>query len=83
VKPNQTISINAYPNPFTNTIWLDNAENASRVVVINLIGQQVLSVNLNGQSRTSIATDNLPSGVYLVSVFNTKGERTVKKMIKR
>ena len=76
-------SIAAFPNPFTHTLYIDNAENATRVVVINLIGQQVMSVNLNGDSRVPIATENLAKGIYLISIENNKGERTVRKMIKR
>lgn len=83
VKPMWGESIATYPNPFTSTIWIDNAENASRVVVVNLIGQQVMNVNLGGESRTSIQTDNLPSGVYLVTIVNNQGQRTVRKMIKK
>lgn len=83
VKPVWGESIATYPNPFSNTIWLDNVENAKRVVVVNLLGQQVITKELHGDSSTSIQTENLPSGVYLVTIVNAKGERTVRKMIKR
>ncbi len=83
VKPIWGESIAAYPNPFTSTIWIDNAENASRVDVVNLVGQRVMSINLNGDSRATIQTDNLPSGVYLVTIVNNQGQRTVRKMIKQ
>ncbi|MDX9846333.1 MAG: Ig-like domain-containing protein [Tenuifilaceae bacterium] len=83
VRPVWGTSIAAFPNPFTHTLYIDNAENATRVVVINLIGQQVMSVNLNGDNRVPIATENLAKGIYLISIENNKGERTVRKMIKR
>ncbi|HZJ74945.1 MAG TPA: T9SS type A sorting domain-containing protein, partial [Perlabentimonas sp.] len=76
-------SINAYPNPFTSTLYVDNVENASRVTIINLIGQQVMSVNLTNTNRAEISTSNLPSGVYLVTIVNNQGQKTVRKMIKR
>ncbi|NHB67582.1 lamin tail domain-containing protein [Perlabentimonas gracilis] len=76
-------NINAYPNPFSHTLWLDNVQNARRVVVVNLIGQQVVNMQLHGDSRVSIPTEKLPSGVYLISVEGQDGERTVRKVIKR
>ncbi|MDD2196437.1 MAG: DUF5018 domain-containing protein, partial [Bacteroidales bacterium] len=76
-------SISAYPNPFTNTLYINNIENASRVVIVNLIGQQVMSVNLNGANSKEISTSQLASGVYLVTIVNNQGQKAVRKMIKR
>lgn len=76
-------NINVYPNPFSQTLWIDNVQNARSVVVVNLIGQQVVNMQLHGDSRVSIPTENLPSGVYLISVEGQDGERTVRKVIKR
>ncbi len=76
-------SISAYPNPFTNTLTIDNIENANRVVIVNLIGQQVMSINLNGVNRKEISTSELATGVYLVTIVNNQGQKAVRKMIKR
>ncbi|MDD3568281.1 MAG: X2-like carbohydrate binding domain-containing protein, partial [Bacteroidales bacterium] len=76
-------NINVYPNPFSQTLWIDNVQNARSVVVVNLIGQQVMNMQLHGDSRVSIPTENLPSGVYLISVEGQGGERTVRRVIKR
>jgi hypothetical protein len=75
--------IGTYPSPFSNGIWIDNAQEAAQVLVFNLIGQQVLNVNLTGDARTFINTNELQSGVYLVTIVNDKGERTVRKMVKK
>ena len=75
-------NINTFPNPFSHTIWIDNAQEVVRVNIFNLLGQQVMSVILKGQERAFIQTDRLPYGVYLVSIENSNGERTVRKMIK-
>lgn len=76
-------NINVYPNPFSQTLWIDNVQNARSVVVVNLIGQQVVNMQLHGDSRVSIPTEKLPSGVYLISVEGQDGERTVRRVIKR
>jgi hypothetical protein len=73
--------VKSYPNPFSHTLWLDNVQNARRVVVINLIGQQVVNLELNGDSRVSVPTEKLSKGVYLISIEGRNGERTVRKVI--
>ncbi|MDD2197029.1 MAG: T9SS type A sorting domain-containing protein, partial [Bacteroidales bacterium] len=73
----------AYPNPFTNTMTIDNVGNASRVIFINLIGQQVKVVNLTDSNSAEISTDDLLSGVYLVTIVDNQGQKAVRKMIKR
>jgi hypothetical protein len=75
--------VKSYPNPFSHTLWLDNVQNARRVVVVNLIGQQVVNLELNGDSRVSVPTEKLSKGVYLISIEGRNGERTVRKVIKK
>ncbi len=80
--PSEALSnLYAYPNPFTNQITISNTENVQRVVITNLVGQQVMDVRLNGE--TEINTDDLSEGVYLVTFVANNGEKLVKKMIKQ
>lgn len=78
---NSMSSIMAYPNPFDNQIAISNAEKVKRVVITNIIGQQVITVNLNGKDW--VATSNPPNGIYLITLEDHNGQRTVQKMIKR
>jgi hypothetical protein len=78
---NALSNLNVYPNPFSNFIALDNAENVTRVVITNLIGQVVMDMQLSGAER--ISTSNLSNGVYLVTFQAVNGERVVRKMIKQ
>ncbi|HCY00705.1 MAG TPA: hypothetical protein DG754_11250 [Bacteroidales bacterium] len=71
-------TVNAYPNPFTNEITISNAK-VERVVIYNLIGQEVMNVRVNGNK---VITSDLSSGVYVVS-FEGNGERAIRKMIKQ
>jgi hypothetical protein len=75
-------NLNVYPNPFTNEIFVENAENVSRVVITNVIGQVVVDMPVNSTSKT-INTTNLNNGVYLVTFQANNGERLVRKMIKQ
>ena len=81
---NSVNKFNTYPNPFTNTINIHNAENVSQVLVANLVGaQQVMDVTFSGNNAAKINTNELPSGIYLVTIVNKQGQQTVRKMIKK
>lgn len=80
VEPNSISSIRAYPNPFHSHITITNAKMVKRVVITNLIGQQVISINLNGE--TTVNTSNLTSGIYLITIEGHNGQRAIRKMIK-
>ena len=73
--------VRVYPNPFTSTISIANVESVSRVIITDIIGKQVMAVNLNGD--TQINTSSLRSGVYLVIFEDSNGQRVVSRMVKR
>jgi endonuclease I len=73
--------VTLHPNPFTNTIKLDNSELVSRVVVTDMIGKQVMVIDLNGENVVN--TSSLREGVYLIILENQNGQRVVRRMIKR
>ncbi|MDD3568608.1 MAG: X2-like carbohydrate binding domain-containing protein [Bacteroidales bacterium] len=73
--------VRVYPNPFTSTISIANAESVSRVIITDIIGKQVMAVKLNGD--THINTSSLRSGVYLVILEDSNGQRVVRRMMKR
>ncbi|MDY0202477.1 MAG: YDG domain-containing protein, partial [Tenuifilaceae bacterium] len=74
-------STKVYPNPFKNTINISNASNADRVVITNVVGKVVMSLNLSQASNQRIET-NLPSGIYLVTIIANDGSRVTRKMIR-
>ena len=74
-------TMGVYPNPFQNTINISNASNAKRVVITNVVGKVVMVVDLNQVSNEVIET-NVPSGMYLVTIFANDGSRVVRKMIR-
>lgn len=81
VNNNTFANFNVYPNPFSNHINISNPALINRIVVTNVVGQNVLDVNTNGASQ--IETSNLAAGLYIVSFEANNGERFVSKMIKK
>lgn len=79
ISTNQFNNLKAYPNPFTNEITINNAS-VERVVIYNLIGQEVMNVR---NTNNKVITSDLSSGVYVVAFQGANGERAIRKMIKR
>jgi len=82
ITPNVLASLSVYPNPFGNSIMLNNAQRVCRLTVNNIIGQKVLELNLSGAELVTIPTEGLRRGIYLMVFEAENGERIVKKMIK-
>ncbi|MFO7842721.1 MAG: BspA family leucine-rich repeat surface protein [Bacteroidales bacterium] len=74
-------NLSVYPNPFGESITLENAESVNRVIITSVIGQRVMDITLNGQ--TQINTSHLVGGVYLIEFQSNNGDRVVKRMIKK
>ncbi|MBE0640340.1 MAG: carboxypeptidase regulatory-like domain-containing protein, partial [Bacteroidales bacterium] len=73
-------STRLYPNPFNEQIILHDAGWATRVVITNLMGNEIMNEPLNSER---INTGNLSSGVYLVFLFDENGRQVVRKMVKK
>jgi uncharacterized repeat protein (TIGR02543 family) len=82
VETNALSTLKVFPNPFKNSITINNASRVSHLIVTNITGQQVMDMQLSGFERTTISNDGLPKGVYLMIFQTENGERVIKKMIK-
>ena len=69
-----------YPNPATGQITI-LGENLQQAELLNMLGQQVLSVQGSG-NEMQINVSALPVGVYLVAVTNSEGRRCVQKVVR-
>ena len=75
-------SISVYPNPFRDNLVIGNAASVNRIIITNLIGQQVINISNNGNQEVNISTSTLNPGIYLVTTYTANGKRTVKKVVK-
>lgn len=64
--------LNVFPNPATDYLEVQGAPGAGRLVISNILGRQMHSFNLAPGGRYYLG--GLPSGLYLASVMNQKGE---------
>ena len=66
-----------YPNPVQNVLNLSYTKNITSVSIFNLLGQQVLDVQMNA-SEGQVDMSRLASGAYLVKVSADNEVQTIK-----
>jgi len=71
-KPIAFESISVYPNPCTNTLFVEQASGAASYSIYNLAGQKVAGGNLNGSNTIDIAANM--QGMHLVTLFDKNGD---------
>lgn len=81
---NQASSIiNIFPNPFETqaTVQFDKNLNDANLLLYNMIGQQIKEIkNISGTSY-SIQRDDLPSGIYFISLMQDNMLITTKRIV--
>lgn len=70
-------NLKVYPNPVNNILNVENAEKITKVSIINLLGQELLSKNFE-DLKTQIDISGLQSGSYLVRINSENKEQLVK-----
>lgn len=69
-----------HPNPTTGLVTIAG-DNLRQAEVLNMLGQQVLSINgESNELRIDMAA--LPAGVYFVNVTDEEGRKCVRKVVK-
>jgi len=72
-------SLKLYPNPVTNILTIESKNVAiSKVEIYSILGEKIKEITSN---FGSIATDNLPNGIYIIKIYSEKG-MVMKKTIK-
>ena len=69
-----------YPNPTKGMVTI-MGENLKQAEVLNMFGQQVLSLQGKG-NELHIDMTTLPAGIYFVTVTNEEGKKCVRKVLK-
>jgi len=75
-------NLKIYPNPFNNTLTIENIENAATVEISNILGQTVYSTSRVG-NKLRLSTDELNTGMYFVKITDTKNNTYTERIIKR
>jgi hypothetical protein len=81
---NSDFNAELFPNPTKNnfSIQLSNRINEEVfLVVTDAVGKKVLNLSIETIEGRCFISNNLSSGIYLVSITNSKNEKVVKKLL--
>lgn len=84
IAENTNALANIFPNPSNGAITIDfgKAAASTKVIVSDMIGNQVYQNSvIAGTSKLNIDLSTMPKGIYLVTVTNALGAKSVHKMI--
>ena len=70
-----------YPNPFLNTIKIENLLNAKtlEIQIFDLTGKEINHFEVEGLKTKEIDLSSLEAGVYLMSANGSKPEKIFKR----
>lgn len=71
-----------YPTITDNEIYIETSAQKYTVEVVDFNNCKLKSIEVNGESVSTISVSNLPSGIYLLNIITTDSQIT-KKIIKR
>ncbi len=75
--------VKIYPNPATEFISIDNAQDVKELYILNLVGRK-LKVIENIEENVHYDISDLPNGMYLVQIINHKNKIiTTQRLSKR
>ena len=83
VTDNNTLDFEAFPNPANTTVGVIVPKNFKdgKVRITDMTGRTVLDQKLGSDSNiTTFSTENIPSGIYMITLYNQK-EISSKKLI--
>lgn len=72
--------VKVYPNPFSDALQFENEEAVRRVTIVNMVGQVVMVVN---GSVSSIKTNELRAGIYLIKIEDINGSCITRRLVKK
>ena len=80
IEPNNSEMLKVFPNPFNDEINIDGAADA-KISIYNLIGNKVLQIEGSSPNQR-INTKGLPKGIYIISIEDRTGVKSIRKLIK-
>jgi hypothetical protein len=82
VAENEMSLVEVYPNPFNQTLYLNNLQQVSKVTVTNVLGQKVAGYVVT-EDKLSVSTQGMANGVYFVTLTDNKNNQRIVKVVKQ
>jgi hypothetical protein len=79
---NELSLVEVYPNPFNQTLNLNNLQQVSKVTVTDVLGQKVVGFVVT-EDKLSVSTQGMANGVYFVTLTDNKNNQRIVKVVKQ
>ena len=73
--------ISIYPNPVKNNLNIEAKSALKLITVYNTLGKKLIDKKTD-QSKLTVDVSNLPSGIFLLNINDSQGNKTTRKLIK-
>ncbi len=77
IKQINDINSTVYPNPSQGFLYVNNQDEFEEMFVANVVGQIVKQVKIN-RDLNKLSLEDLPTGIYLITLFNQNIKHTYK-----
>ncbi len=74
--------INIYPNPSNGMLNIEGMQNAKSINIYNILGELIITRDLNGIHSASMDISSLSKGIYVLSILNHDNSMITEKIIK-
>ena len=66
-------ALKVYPNPVQEELIVEDAEGIRQFAVLNLMGQTMQRIQIDGQRKVNINMSELPKGMYILAGYDESG----------
>jgi hypothetical protein len=78
-----TRNIRIFPNPAVNEFTVSSEAGLSHITVLNMLGQPVRQIELNGSREVTVDVKDLSKGIYMIQLISSEKEVSVSRIIKK
>jgi hypothetical protein len=78
----KTENVKVFPNPFSNSITLQNTTDIKQVILMNITGQIMRVMDVNQEENLMLQTEGLQPGIYLLRLIANDGSVQTFKVSK-
>jgi len=77
-----TITVEVYPNPTSDVLYINSNESLEKLTIYNSLGQSIRAEDVEG-INSQIDMSNLDTGIYFISLQTISGSSKYKQIIKK
>jgi len=81
-EPDHAATLEAYPNPVSTLLTVDNCGNYSTITIVDVSGKVQLHMETLNESRVELNMEEFNKGVYFLRLTTNEGETEVLRIVK-